>query len=148
MKSMWVLVETAFAVMGGWLGWTIGELDGFLFALVVFVMADFITGVMRAILEKRLSSTMGMQEIFQKILIFVMVSLAHMLDEQLTGSGAAIRTAVIFFYIANEGVSLLENVTAVGLPVPDKIRQVLSNLRTAHKDDGKETPEEERGAGT
>ena len=139
MRTIWAWIQTAFAAMGGWLGWTLGGMDGFLFALIAFVVADYTTGVMRAILDKRLSSAVGARGIFKKVVIFVMVAIGHTLDTRIVGSGAAIRTAIIYFFISNEGVSLLENAAAIGLPVPNKLREVLTQLhgRSDDKDSDK-----------
>ena len=128
MKTTWSWIQATLAAAGGWLGWALGGMDGFLYALIAFVVADYVTGVMRAILDKKLSSAVGARGIFKKVLIFVLVAIGHTLDTRLLGSGAAIRTAVIFFYISNEGVSLLENAAAIGLPVPGKLKDVLSQL--------------------
>jgi len=138
-RTIWAWIQTAFAAMGGWLGWTLGGMDGFLFALIAFVVADYTTGVMRAILDKRLSSAVGARGIFKKVVIFVMVAIGHTLDTRIVGSGAAIRTAIIYFFISNEGVSLLENAAAIGLPVPNKLREVLTQLhgRSDDKDSDK-----------
>ena len=137
MKDIWNWVQVAFAAIGGTLGWFLGGLDGFLYALIAFVAVDYITGVLRAIVEKKLSSRVGAQGIAKKVAIFLVVGVAHLLDTYvLGGTGAVLRTAVIFFYIANEGVSLLENTTAIGLPVPEKLKDVLVQL---HGKDGGET---------
>jgi toxin secretion/phage lysis holin len=128
MKVIWTWAQAAFAAMGGWLGWALGGMDGFLIALIAFVVADYATGVMRAILEKRLSSAIGMRGNFKKVLIFGMVAIGHILDTRLVGTGAALRTAIIYFFISNEGVSLLENAAAIGLPVPEKLKDVLMQL--------------------
>lgn len=136
MKTVWAWIQTAFAAVGGWLGWTLGGMDGFLYALIAFVAADYVTGVMRAILDKKLSSAIGARGIFKKVLIFVLVAIGHTLDARLLGSGAAIRTAVIFFYISNEGVSLLENAAAIGLPIPEKLRETLAQLHGKNDDEG------------
>ena len=137
MKTIWAWIQTALTAVGGWLGWTLGGMDGFLYALIAFVVADYATGVMRAILDKRLSSAVGMRGIFKKIVVFVMVAIGHALDTRLVGSGSAIRTAIIYFFISNEGVSLLENASAIGLPVPEKLREVLAQLHghTEERDD-------------
>lgn len=129
MKTIWAWTQTAFAGIGGVIGWYLGGLDGFLYALIAFVVVDYLTGVLRAIYEKRLSSRIGAQGITKKVAIFLVVGIGHLVDFYLLGSeGAALRTAVIFFYIANEGISLLENATAIGLPVPDKLKNVLQQL--------------------
>ena len=120
--------------MGGGIGWFFGELDGFFYALLAFVVIDYLTGVMCAIADRSLSSEVGFRGIFRKVLIFVMVGAGHILDAQVVGTGDALRTAVIFFYISNEGVSLLENAAHIGLPVPEKLKAVLAQL---HDRDGK-----------
>ena len=136
MKEFWNTVQLIFAAVGGWLGWFIGGCDGLLYALVAFVVVDYITGVMCAAADKELSSEVGFRGIFRKVLIFVMVGAGHILDAQVIGSGDALRTAVIFFYISNEGVSLLENAAHIGLPVPEKLKDVLAQLHDREKGDG------------
>ena len=140
MKNFWNMAQLAFAAIGGGLGWFFGEMDGFFYALIAFVVIDYLTGVMCAILDKTLSSNVGFRGIFRKVLIFVIVGIGHVIDTQLIGSGDALRTAVIFFYISNEGVSLLENAAHVGLPVPEKLKDVLAQLhdRTENKEDNEE----------
>lgn len=122
--------------MGGGIGWFFGELDGFFYALLAFVVIDYLTGVMCAIADRSLSSEVGFRGIFRKVLIFVMVGAGHILDAQVIGSGDALRTAVIFFYISNEGVSLLENAAHIGLPVPEKLKDVLAQFHDREKEDG------------
>ena len=135
MKEFWNTVQMVFAAIGGWLGYFLGGCDGLLYALIAFVVIDYITGVMCAVADKKLSSEVGFKGICRKVLIFLLVGIANVLDVQVIGSGSALRTAVIFFYISNEGVSLLENATHLGLPVPDKLKDVLEQL---HDRDGKE----------
>ena len=91
-------------------------------------MIDYITGVMCAVADKNLSSEVGFRGICRKVLIFLLVGIANVLDVQVIGTGSVLRTAVIFFYISNEGVSLLENAAHLGLPVPEKIKIVLEQL--------------------
>lgn len=121
MKEFWNLIQFVFTAVGGWLGYFIGGCDGLLIALVVFVAADYLTGVMCAISDKKLSSEVGFKGICRKVLIFLLVGIANILDAQVIGTGSVLRTAVIFFYLSNEGVSLLENAAHLGLPVPEKI---------------------------
>lgn len=134
MKEIWNGIQLAVAAIGGWLGWVLGGLDGFLYALIAFVVIDYITGVMCAVVDKKLSSEVGFKGIFKKILIFAMVAVGHVLDSRIIGSGSALRTAVIFFYIANEGISLLENTARLGLPVPEKLKRVLAQLHGKEDD--------------
>lgn len=128
MKEFWNTIQLIFACVGGWLGYFLGGCDGLLYALIAFVVIDYITGVMCAISNHTLSSEVGFKGICRKVLIFLLVGIANILDIQVIGSGSALRTAVIFFYISNEGVSLLENAAYLGLPIPEKIKVVLEQL--------------------
>lgn len=122
MKEFWNTIQIIFTGVGGWLGYFLGGCDGLLYALVVFVVVDYITGVMCAINNKTLSSAVGFKGICRKVLIFLLVGIANVLDVQVIGTGSVLRTAVIFFYISNEGISLLENAGHLGLPIPEKSR--------------------------
>ena len=128
MKEFWNMVQMAFAAVGGWLGYFLGGNDGLLIALVLFVVVDYLTGVMCAISDKTLSSNVGFRGICRKVLIFLLVGIANILDGHVIGTGSVLRTAVIFFYISNEGVSLMENAGHLGLPIPEKIKTVLEQL--------------------
>ena len=128
MKEFWNMIQLLFAGIGGWLGYFLGGCDGLLIALLLFVITDYITGVMCAIADKKLSSAVGFKGICRKVLIFLLVGIANILDVQVIGTGSVLRTAVIFFYISNEGVSLLENAGHLGLPIPVKIKSVLEQL--------------------
>ena len=128
MKEFWNTIQLIFSAVGGWLGYFLGGCDGLLYALLVFVVIDYITGVMCAINDRTLSSDVGFRGICRKVLIFLLVGIANILDVQVIGTGSVLRTAVIFFYISNEGVSLLENAAHLGLPVPEKIKIVLEQL--------------------
>jgi toxin secretion/phage lysis holin len=128
MKEFWNMIQFVFAGIGGWLGYFLGGCDGLLIALILFAVTDYITGVMCAISDKKLSSAVGFKGICRKVLIFLLVGIANILDVQVIGTGSVLRTAVIFFYISNEGVSLLENAGHLGLPIPVKIKSVLEQL--------------------
>ena len=128
MKEFWNGIQLVFAVIGGWLGWFLGECDGLMYALIAFVIADYVTGVICAVSDKRLSSEVGFKGICRKVLIFVLVGMANILDMHVIGTGCVLRTAVLFFYISNEGVSVLENAGHLGLPVPAKLLDVLEQL--------------------
>ena len=136
MKEFWNTIQLAFAAVGGWLGYFLGGCDGLLYALIAFVAIDYITGVMCAIADKSLSSEVGFKGICRKVLIFLLVGIANIIDVQVLGAPGVLRTAVIFFYLSNEGVSLLENAAHLGLPVPDAIKTVLEQLHD--RSDGKE----------
>lgn len=128
MKELWTTIQFLFAGLGGWLGWFLGGCDGLLFALVAFVVIDYITGIMCAVVDKKLSSAVGFKGIFKKVLIFALVGVGHILDTRVIGAGSVLRTAVIFFYLSNEGISLLENAGHLGLPIPKKLKSILEQL--------------------
>ena len=128
MKEFWNMIQIIFTAVGGWLGYFLGGCDGLLIALVVFAVTDYITGVMCAIADKKLSSEIGFKGICRKVIIFMLVGIAHVLDLNVIATGSVLRTAVIFFYLSNEGVSLLENAAHLGLPVPEKLKDVLEQL--------------------
>lgn len=128
MKEFWNTIQFLFAGVGGWLGWFLGGVDGLLYALIAFAVVDYITGVMCAISDKNLSSSVGFKGICRKVLIFILVGVANVIDVQVIGTGSVLRTAVIFFYLSNEGVSLLENAAHLGLPVPEKLKSILRQL--------------------
>lgn len=128
MKEFWNGIQIVFTMIGGWLGYFLGGCDGLLIALAMFVVMDYISGIMCAIADKTLSSEVGFKGICRKVLIFVLVGIANILDVQVIGTGSVLRTAIIFFYISNEGISLLENAGYLGLPIPEKIKTVLEQL--------------------
>ena len=128
MKDFWNAIQFIFAAIGGWLGYFLGGCDGLLYALLAFVAVDYVTGVMCAINDKTLSSEVGFRGICRKVLIFILVGIANILDVQVIGTGSVLRTAIIFFYISNEGISLLENAGRLELPIPEKLKLVLEQL--------------------
>ena len=136
MKEFWNTIQLAFTALGGWLGWFLGGCDGLLIALVAFVVIDYITGIMCAFIDRSLSSEVGFKGIFKKVLIFLMVGVANILDVEVIGTGSVLRTAVIFFYLSNEGVSLMENAAHLGLPIPEKLKDVLEQLHDRNDKDG------------
>lgn len=136
MKEFWNTIQLVFTGIGGWLGYFLGGWDGLLYALIAFVAIDYVTGVMCAISNHTLSSEVGFKGICRKVLIFLLVGIGSILDAHVIGSGSVLRTAVIFFYISNEGVSILENAARLGLPVPEKIKVVLEQLHGRSAKDG------------
>ncbi len=138
MKEIWNWIQVIFAAIGGWLGFFLGGWDGFLYALVIFIAMDYITGLMCAILDKKLSSEIGFRGIFKKVLILALVAIGHVIDKYVIGDGSVVRTAVIFFYLSNEGVSVLENAAHIGLPVPKKLKDILEQLHNRDDKEGKE----------
>ena len=140
MKEFWNVLKGIITAIGGWLGWFLGGSDGLIYALLVFVVADYVTGVMCAVIDKKLSSSIGFKGIFKKVLIFILVGIGHILDTYVIKTGAVLRTAIIFFYMANEGLSLVENSAHLGLPIPQKLKDVLEQLhdRSEKTDEAKE----------
>jgi len=128
MKNMIYNMQLILMALGGSIGWFLGGVDGFMYALIAFVVIDYLTGIMVAVLEKKLSSEVGFRGIFKKVLIFALVGIANIVDVYLIKNGSAIRTAVIFFYLSNEGISVLENAGKIGLPIPEKLRTILEQL--------------------
>ena len=125
---IWTKLQMACAALGGWLGYFLGGMDGLMIALIVFMMLDYITGLMCAVMDKKLSSDVGFRCICKKVLILMLVGVANVVDIHIVGTGSALRSAVICFYLSNEGLSLLENAAHIGLPIPDKMKDVLAQL--------------------
>lgn len=138
MKEFWNTIQLIFTAIGGWLGWFLGGCDGLMIALIIFVVTDYITGVMCAIADKKLSSSVGFKGICRKVLIFIMIGIANALDIYVLDHAGVLRTAIIFFYISNEGLSLVENSVHLGLPIPDKLKDVLEQLHDRESNDTKE----------
>ena len=137
---IWTKIQIAITALGGWLGYFLGGLDGLMIALIVMMTLDYVSGVMCAIVDKKLSSAVGFKGICKKVFILMLVGVAHIIDLNVVGTGSALRGAVICFYMSNEGLSLLENAAHIGLPIPDKLRDILSQLhdkeRTTDQGDG------------
>ncbi|GHV39156.1 hypothetical protein FACS189490_02300 [Clostridia bacterium] len=121
--------KAAFAAIGGAVGFFVGGIDGFLYTLLAFIAADYVTGVLLAIKNKNLSSEVAFWGLTRKALVFVVVGVAHTLDAYILGQGAVLRVATIFFYMSSEGISLLENIAQLGVPFPEKIRDILVQLK-------------------
>ena len=134
MKELTNVLQILMSSIGGFIGWFFGGADGFMYALIIFVVVDYITGIMVGVIEKTLSSEVGFRGIFKKVLIFCLVGIGHILDSQVIKTGGAIRTAVIFFYLSNEGISIVENSAKIGLPIPQKLKDVLEQLKDEKKE--------------
>ena len=147
MKGTWHGLQAGMAAIGGWLGWFVGGYDGFIYALIAFVSVDYVTGVLRAIIEKDLSSRIGARGIIKKVATFLIVGVAHLADIYLLHDSGALRMAVIFFYISNEGISLLENAAVIGLPVPERLKDALAQLhKRREKEQEKDKGDKDEGA--
>ena len=136
MKEFWNMMQVVFTGIGGWLGYFLGGCDGLIIALILFVVMDYITGIMCAIADKKLSSEVGFRGICRKVIIFMLVGIANIIDVEVIKTGSVLRTAVIFFYLSNEGISLLENAGHLGLPIPEKLKLVLEQLHDKGDSEG------------
>ena len=125
---IWAKLQLAISAIGGWLGYFLGGVDGLMTALIIFMVTDYVTGLMCAIVDKQLSSRVGFKGLFKKMLIVILVGIAHIVAMHVVGTGEALRSAVICFYLSNEGVSLLENAAHLGLPIPEKLKAILAQL--------------------
>lgn len=134
MKEFWNAIQLIFADVEEWLGGFLGDCDGLLYALAAFVVMDYVTGVLCAVADRKLSSDVGFRVIAKKALIFLLVGMANVLDVQVIGNGCVLRTVVIFFYISNEGMSLVEKTAYLGLPMPEKLKDVLGQLQSWAED--------------
>lgn len=130
MKSLITWIQVFFTGLGGFLGWFLGIDDSLIYALVSFIIIDYSTGIMSAIVNKNLSSKIGLNGIFKKIIILFLVGIGNIIDIYILNDNSVIRTAIIFFYMSNEGISILENACLIGLPVPEKLKDVLKQLQT------------------
>ena len=138
MKVLWTTNQISFAAIGGFVGWFLGGCDGLLYALVAFIVIDYITGVMCAIVNHDLSSEIGFKGISRKVLVFLLVGIANIVDVQVIGTGSVLRAAVCFFYISNEGLSILENAAILGLPIPEQLKKVLKQIKNRGGDERQE----------
>ena len=111
------------------LSFLFGEFTGAMASLVALSAIDYASGVMQAIKTHTLSSSIGFNGIFRKAMIFLMVGVAHIVDRQLPGNQTLCRDAVIYFYLANEGISIFENAVALGVPVPAFLKDKLLEIR-------------------
>ena len=127
------VVQIISAIIAGIMGLIFGELNKFLFALMVMIIFDYATGVMVAIVKKRLSSAVGFKGIAKKVYILILVAVGHIVGSYVFDSGEACRDMIIGFYIANEGISILENGVKLGLPLPEKFVAVLEQLKGKNK---------------
>ena len=144
---IWTKIQIAVSAIGGWLGYFLGGVDGLMIALIVFMVLDYLTGLMCAVLDKKLSSAVGFRGIFKKALILIMVGIANVVDVHVVGTGSALRGAVICFYLSNEGLSLLENAAYIGLPVPERLKEVLAQLHNRDKKEKDDTNDDTTNTG-
>lgn len=129
MSRIQIIIDSIAGAVGAVLGFMYGEVTGLFWALIAFMALDYITGVVVAIIEKRLSSEVGFRGLAKKFLILVFVAVGHIADTYILGGTPAAMSAVMLFYIANEGISIIENAAALGLPVPKKLTSIMEQIR-------------------
>lgn len=129
MEKLGSIYNGILAVLGAIFGFLFGDMQGCLIALLCFIILDFITGVCTGIVEKNLSSEVAWRGIIRKLMEILIVSAAHIFDKYICGSGDIILTAVCFLFISTEGISLLENAARLGVPIPKKLVEALSQLK-------------------
>lgn len=124
---------------GGILGWMFGGFDALVYALIAFVIIDYITGVLVAIRTKNISSEIGFKGISKKIVIFLVIAVGSIIDKCVITTGSTLRTMLIMFYLANEGISIIENASNVGLPIPTKLKNILKQFSESINSDNDDT---------
>ncbi len=129
MSRIQIIIDSIAGAVGAVLGFMYGEVTGLFWALIAFMALDYITGVVVAIIEKRLSSEVGFRGLAKKFLILVFVAVGHIADTYILGGTPAAMSAVMLFYMANEGISIIENAAALGLPVPKKLKDIMAQLK-------------------
>ena len=129
MSKIQIIIDSIAGAVGAVLGFMYGEVTGLFWALIAFMALDYITGVIVAVIEKRLSSEVGFRGLAKKFLILVFVAVGHIADTYILGGTPAAMSAVMLFYIANEGISIIENAAALGLPVPKKLTSIMEQIK-------------------
>ena len=129
MSKIQIIIDSIAGAVGAVLGFMYGEVTGLFWALIAFMALDYITGVVVAIIEKRLSSEVGFRGLAKKFLILVFVAVGHIADAYILGGTPAAMSAVMLFYIANEGISIIENAASLGLPVPKKLTSIMEHIK-------------------
>lgn len=129
MNRIRFIISSVCGAIGCWLGFFLGPADGLLITLIVLAIADYITGVISAGVNHKLSSSVGFKGLAKKVLMFALVGVGNLVDVHVLGGNAVLRSTIIFFYIANESLSIIENAGELGLPVPKKLKKLLDQLK-------------------
>jgi toxin secretion/phage lysis holin len=134
MNSIINYIKIAFASFGGVLGWLFGGFDSLIYAVIAFVAIDYITGVLVAIQNKKVSSEIGFKGISKKVMIFLLIAIGNIIDKYIITTGSTLRTMLIMFYLSNEGISIIENAGNIGLPLPQKLKDVIQQFSSDKND--------------
>lgn len=126
-------VKSILAAICALFGFVFGDLNGLMIALVALIVLDYISGVLAAVVEKKLSSEVGAKGIAKKIFMLLIVAVANIVDINVIGEGHVLKSVTVVFYIANECISLIENAGRLGVPVPKKLLDVLEQLKNKDK---------------
>ncbi len=129
MNKLQIAIDSIAGAIGALLGFLFGEITGLFLALLAFMALDYITGIIVAVINRMLSSETGFKGLAKKLLILVFVALGHIIDTYILGGTPAAMSAVMLFYTANEGISIIENAAALGLPVPRKLREIMEQIK-------------------
>ena len=139
MENVLTFIKAMFATVGGWIGYFLGDIDGLVMTLLAFIVIDYATGIMCAISTHTLSSEIGFKGLAKKAFILLIVGMAHLLDVRFQ-HGDVLRGAVCLFYLANEGISILENANVLGLPLPKGMKKIFEKM----KDESEKTIDPDR----
>ena len=134
MSKLQIIIDSIAGAVGAIIGFLFGEVNGLFWALIAFMALDYITGVIVAVINKRLSSEVGFKGLAKKFLILVFVAVGHIADTYILGGTPAAMSAVMLFYIANEGISIIENAAALGLPVPKKLEDIMEQIKSKEEE--------------
>lgn len=122
-------IRVLFAWLGTFFSEYMGGFDSLIYVLIIFMIVDYLTGVIGGVASGKLSSNIGFIGIYRKIMMLCLVGMANVLDQHILQTESILRTTVIFFYLSNEGISILENTAILGVPVPNKLHEILKRLK-------------------
>ena len=129
------IVKSISGAIGAVVGFLYGEVNGLFIAIIALMVLDYITGILCAVISKTLSSEVGFRGLVKKFVILIVIAVGHLVDAYIIGTGSAVMSAVMLFFAANEGISILENAAILGLPIPQKLKDVLEQLKDKDKED-------------
>lgn len=134
MNKISCIIQGVFGFIGGVIGFLLGGIDGFIYVLLAFVILDIITGLCAAGKTGKITSMAGWRGGIKKVIIFCVVAVAHLIDLYIIQTGDTFRTATIFFYVANEGISIIENLGVLNVPFPTALKKWILKLHESESD--------------